>query len=347
MINVGICCDQFGNLQRGGAEVQVEKTVEFLNKTGKINVQYINQFSNSLEEFDLVHFFKSSIEYYPLAAALRKKGIPYGVSTIIFPLHYWRTVYKFRIAGSMPGMLQKILCPAWQYKLWDGASKLYPNTDEEALFIQRILPHKKSHIEIVPNGIDIGEMERTKSNSELFFEKFPQLKDTKFVLNVARIEFRKNQKNLVLACRELDLPIVLIGKVWDNNYYRELQNIGYDKMYYLGPIYDKDILFSAYSASSLFCLPSTLETPGIAAIEAAYYKKPIVITKFGGTRFYFSDHATYVDWRNVKEIAHAIQQSFDTIVDHNELLQRISWSNIANIYSASYANILKKTVESL
>lgn len=339
MINVGVVCDQLGNLQRGGAEVQVEKTVEFLNRTGGVNAQYINQFTHSLDAFDFIHFFKSSIEYYPLSEALRKKNIPYGVSTIIFPLHYWRTVYKFKIAGKLPDMLQKILCPAWQYKLWDGASKLYPNTDEEALFIQRVLPHKKSCIEVIPNGIDIGEM--AGGDKELFFEKFPQLRDTKFVLNVARIEFRKNQKNLIYACRELDLPIVLVGKVWDEAYYRELLSIEYDKMYYLGPIYDKKLLFGAYAACSLFCLPSTLETPGIAAIEAAYYQKSIVITKFGGTKFYFGDHAAYVDWRNIQEIAQAIRQSFDATVDHSELLQRISWSNIADSYMASYSDILK------
>ena len=84
------------------------------------------------------------------------------------------------------------------------------------------------------------------------------------------MERRKNQKLLVQACKELDMPVVVVGKIWDKKYYEEILNIGYKECYFLGPIYNRKLLFSAYKSCSVFALPSTLETPGIAAMEAAF-----------------------------------------------------------------------------
>ena len=340
MIKVGIVSDQFGNLQRGGAEIQVENTVRALNETGKVDAIYIDRETRDLAQFDLVHFFKSSAEYYGLANLLSKKGIPYVVSTIIFPLHYWKTVWKFRAMRFLPQALRRITLPGMVQDLWMHASALYPNTDEEALFLRRSLQKYAPEMEVVLNGIDFSEFDSLDNGSSDFYNKFPFLKGQDFVLNVGRIEYRKNQKNLILACRKLGLPVVIIGKVGDEAYYKSLQSIGYEKCYFLGPIYDRSILFGAYRACSVFCLPSTLETPGIAALEAAYFNKPIVITKYGGTTQYFGDKVHYVDWRNVDEIVSSIKESFDAEVNYTSLIEKLSWANIADRYVSSYNSIV-------
>ncbi len=60
-IHIGIVCDQFGNFNRGGAEVQVDNTVNALNKIEGITTEIINSQTTNLERFDIIHFFKSSI----------------------------------------------------------------------------------------------------------------------------------------------------------------------------------------------------------------------------------------------------------------------------------------------
>lgn len=338
-IKVGVVCDQFGNLQRGGAEIQVENTVKYLRQTGKVDIDFITYETTSINQYDIIHFFKSIFEFTPVALAAKRAGIPYVVSTIIFPKNYFFEKYTYKFCRHLTGQLKSIVSPARRVMLWDNAEYLFPNTDMEAAFLQQVTT--APHIEIVPNGLDLKEFEEV--GPEPFFSTFPDLQGKKFVLNVARIEKRKNQKNLVLACQALQIPLVVIGKIWDTDYFQEIQAIGYKDFYYLGPIYDRRLLFSAYVASTLFCLPSTLETPGIAAMEAAYYNIPVVVPKYGGTQYYFGDQAYYVDWKDVKDIQRSITTMLEKkSVNTRALISEFSWDKIADKYIGFYNQILNR-----
>ncbi|MHB9143390.1 MAG: glycosyltransferase family 4 protein, partial [Paludibacter sp.] len=84
-IHIGIVCDQFGNFDRGGAEVQIDNTVNALNKIDGITTEIITSQTKDIDRFDLIHFFKSSISYYFFIKLIKKRGIPYVLSTIIYP----------------------------------------------------------------------------------------------------------------------------------------------------------------------------------------------------------------------------------------------------------------------
>lgn len=335
-IHVGIVCDQFGNLDRGGAEVQVDNTLNALNKIGGITTEIISSQTKGLERFDIIHFFKSSISYYPFANLLKRKNIPYVVSPIIFPENGLLDVLKYNFLHLTP-FLNKISVVKLQYFLWENATMLFPNTDKELNFLRTI--GVKNQAKIIPNGLNLAEMELSDEN--VFFENYSFLRNQQFFLNVGRIDRRKNQKRLILACKELDVPVVLIGNISDKQFFDEINEINYPKMYYLGPIFDKKILFGAYQACSVFCLPSTMETPGIAAMEAAYFNKPVVITKFGGTEYYFKDKAYYVDWHSKEEIKKGINTMLSKkTIDTKELMQQYSWDKIAEMYLNNYLKIL-------
>lgn len=338
LIRLGIVCDQFGNLQRGGAEAQVENTVAALRKTGIVSVEYITHETNDISRFDLIHFFKSSFEYTPVAIALKERDIPYVVSTIIYPKHFRLEVCAYRMTRFLPRKVKSLLSISRRVQLWDNAAGLFPNTVDEAKFISDV--SRNNFIKVIPNGLELSEM--IDVSADLFFNEFPFLKGERFVLNVARIERRKNQKLLVQACKELDMPVVIVGKVWDQQYYEDIVGIGYEKCYFLGAIYNRNLLFSGYRACAVFALPSTLETPGIAAMEAAYYNAPIVITKNGGTDFYFKDKAYYVNWENKEEIKLGIVEMMNKIVDTKGDISEYSWDNIANMYLKVYKAICCK-----
>jgi len=336
-IHIGIVAEQFGNLNRGGAEIQLENTVDALSRIAGITTEIITHQTSDLEKFDIVHFFKSSFMFHQLVRFLIDKKIPYVVSTIFFPENYIFELFKYKILRHTP-ILKEISFFKFQYLLWENASKLYPNTDEELEFLRKI--DVKTSATIIPNGLIIDEMDKL-ANEELFYQNYPFLKGQKFVLNVARIDPRKNQKRLVLACKELDIPIVIIGNNLHKESFEAIQNIDYSKLYYLGPIFDKSILFGAYKACSVFCLPSTMETPGIAAMEAAYFNKPIVITKYGGTKYYFKDQAYYVDWRSTKEIKNGIQTMINKEnISTKEMMEQFAWDHIAEMYVREYSEII-------
>lgn len=336
-IHIGIVCDQFGNFDRGGAEVQIDNTIAALNKIEGISTEIVTSYTSDLARFDLFHFFKSSIEYSRFASLLTKNNIPYVVSTIIFPENYIIDLFKYFVGRNIP-VVNKLSWMKFQYSLWDNAAMIYPNTDKELKFLRDI--GVKTKADIIPNGLIIEEMEKT-ADIDKFYSYFPFLKNEKFVLNVARIDKRKNQSKLVQACKELDISLVIIGNKLDPVEFEKIEQINYQKLYYLGPIYDKSILFGAYKACSVFCLPSTMETPGIAALEAAYFNKPIVITKYGGTDYYFKDNAYYIDWRKTEEIKRGIIHMLkQNQCDTQELIKQYSWSNIAELYVKHYSDIL-------
>ncbi len=335
-IHIGIVCDQFGNFNRGGAEVQVDNTVNALNKIEGITTEIINSQTTNLERFDIIHFFKSSISYYFNTELLKKKGIPYVISTIFYPENGYSEIFKYKFLHNFP-VINKLSVTKLLYGVWENATILFPNTDKELKFLRDI--GVKTSARIIPNGLNLDEMNLANENA--FYNTYPFLKDRKFVLNVGRIDRRKNQKRLVLACKELDLPVVLIGNNLDKASFDEIQEINYEKMYYLGTVFDKRILFGAYKACSVFCLPSTMETPGIAAMEAAYFDKPIVITKYGGTEYYFKDKAYYVDWRSIEEIKKGIDIMIKKkSVDTQELMGQYSWDKIAEMYVEEYTKIM-------
>jgi len=99
------------------------------------------------------------------------------------------------------------------------------------------------------------------------------------LLNVGRLAPQKNQDLLIraLAC----LPqahLVLAGAGLQIEAYRALaQTLGVDdRLHMLGPLLGDDIA-DLYAAADLFVFPSTWETFGLAAVEAAMAGMPMVV----------------------------------------------------------------------
>jgi glycosyltransferase involved in cell wall biosynthesis len=59
--------------------------------------------------------------------------------------------------------------------------------------------------------------------------------------------------------------------------------------------YASEMLRSAMAGCEFFAMPSLLETPSIAAIEAAALGAKVLLTQVGSTKEYFGDSVTWVD----------------------------------------------------
>lgn len=105
-----------------------------------------------------------------------------------------------------------------------------------------------------------------------------------------------------------ELKLVLIGHQRDQAYARACLEEGGDQVIYLGALpHESPVLRAAYAACEVFCLPSTLETPGLAALEAHAAGARIAITQVGSTQEYFGNHVTYLDPNDVSSIAQSIR----------------------------------------
>jgi glycosyltransferase involved in cell wall biosynthesis len=183
------------------------------------------------------------------------------------------------------------------------ADVIVPNSALEADMLAQVLGLPRELFVPVMNGVDARFAH--PPDAALFRTRFGI--ESPFILTVGNIEARKNQLNLVRALSADGLPLVIVGEVREPRYAEQVFAEAQSRVRFLGPIrHDDPLLASAYAACSAFVLPSTLETPGLAALEAAAAGAPIVITSSGSTREYFCDMVHYVDPADPSEIRRKI-----------------------------------------
>ena len=202
------------------------------------------------------------------------------------------------------------------------ADQITTNSYVEINQLSKVLDLDPQKMSVVYNGIE--ELLFDNSITADIFRKHFDI-NSDFILNVRNIEPRKNQLSLVQAMKRFpSVKLVLIGYSGDDAYLRQFIEEGRDQGICNGPLCQGPLLLSAYKACSAFCLPSNLETPGLAALEAAAAGAKLVLTSEGTCQECFAETATYVHPGNVESIARGIAIS---------LSQQRQCLNTADIYS--------------
>jgi glycosyltransferase involved in cell wall biosynthesis len=289
--------NSFGNCIRGGAEIQFENSIKAFQQFG-IECHIVNPEYKFTENIDLVHIFQSHCEYIPVIQWASEKNIPIVMTPIYYPSgQYFLTSLLYETInrlGIKKGEYGKRLT------LWQNSDIILPNTLMEANFFSSILGISKN-ITVVHNCIE-DDYFREKNN-------FTTPKKN-FVLSVGRIEHRKNQYRLIKACMEHGFPLMIIGKIRDKKYWEKCLSLGYSSLEHRDSIWDRNELIKLYQECKIFALPSTMETPGLAALEAAAEGATILITQNGGTKEYFENYAYYVDPKRQNEINHELRAAW-------------------------------------
>ena len=216
------------------------------------------------------------------------------------------------------------------------ADVICPNSQAE---VDRFLKHfdaPAGKYHVTHNGVDREFFDSVPAS--LFLAEYRI--ERPFILCVGNIEVRKNQLALLRAADSLNLHVVLIGNVRDTEYFAQLNAEFSGRFSYLGYFeHTSPILRSAYSACSAFALPSLLETPGLAALEAAAAGAPLVITQEGCTEEYFGEAAYYVDPKSVEDISEKLLAAVNSKRDAVELCTRVmqfTWDRVAEELEQAY-----------
>lgn len=310
----------------GGGEIQLNKTYEYLLKQG-CDVELYNQWNPRLENIDIVHYFSvygGSIAFCEAVKRLGKK-------LVVSPVIWLDDMEKYPI-----GEIKSVL---------NMADLILPNSQAEVEMLNEKLgiPVEKCHI--VYNAVEPEVF--SKINNNLFKQKY---KLDKYILNVANIEPRKNQKTLIEAVQTLDIPLVIIGYVRDEEYAWECKVLAEKgNVYFIEPLeHNSPMLLSAYAGAELFVLPSTLETPGLAALEAAAAGcRKLLLTGIGSAREYFGETAEYInDVYDVKNLNEKIFNGLnETVKLHdgaaNMICDSFSWKNTAFQTMQAYRYVIE------
>lgn len=272
----------------GGGEVQLDCYYKYVNMKSGFFVEKYNQWDPNFGKFDLVHFFSLMGGSNPFCSFIKHVGLPLAVTTSLWVNE--RNFYNYPIDEIREQM--------------NYADKLIVNSNLEADNLREYFNIDPGKFFTVYNAVSSKFFEDI--SDQLFREHF-NIYD-RFLLCVGNIEERKNQILLAKAIHQFpDYKLVIIGHIRQKNYFEELLKVASDQLIYLGPVdNNSDILVSAYRACDLFVLPSLLETPGLASLEAAAAGAKIVITEVGSAKEYFDDRATYCNPYSLESLSNAI-----------------------------------------
>ena len=267
----------------GGGEIQLLAYKKHLEKNG-IQVDLFDPWNPNFLDYDLVHFFSVIGGSVHLCNFIKNLGIPLVITSSLWITEETKHLYPVDEIRHQLSLADIII----------------GNSDIECDNMSKVLDLPREKFKTVYNGVEDIFFE--KVDGEIFRKHFNIYDD--FVLNVGNIEPRKNQLNLAKAMKSIpNKKLVLIGHIRDKEYGKKVfEELGKQLIYIDYLKNDSELLRSAFSACDIFCLPSTLETPGLAALEALACSCKVVVTQEGATKEYFKDTVLYCNPKDVQDI---------------------------------------------
>jgi glycosyltransferase involved in cell wall biosynthesis len=307
----------------GGGEIQLLKCKQALEALG-VEVTLFDPWRPRFDRLDLVHYFSVQGGSMNFCDYVKKIGLPLVISPVL-----WLTPENRRQVplAEIRDLLH--LC-----------DRILPNSHAERAQLADEFALEADKFSVVPNGVDPEFA--VPADPRAFRDAFAL--EGPFLLNAANIEPRKNQRLLCQVVKGMNKGLVLLGHVRDHEYLRECLAVGGARVRHVGHVgHDDPLLKSAYRACEVFVLPSLLETPGLAALEAAAQGAKIVITAVGATREYFGPLARYADPKCADSLRQAIESEW-TRPRSDELRRRVldnfTWTHAGNALVEAYRRTL-------
>ena len=284
------------------------------------------------------YYFKDNYTFSPqMFLAILKEIKNYDVVHITMLWHFQA------LAGSIGSLLYKkpyIICPAGALSeesinlksrhiktlylnliaknYLTKASILLYNSEDEKKDANNLFKFQNKSV-VIPCGVNLGEYKQLPAKGA-FKNKYPILRDKKYILFLSRIHRKKGLDILIDAFRMLvkednDLFLVIAGPDNDN-YKREVQNklkenSLLEKTLFPGVLSGIDKL-SAYADASVYVLSSYSENFALTVIEALACGTPVVISnKVGIWEIIEKNNAGVVVDLNPKNIYKGITKLLD------------------------------------
>jgi hypothetical protein len=255
---------------------------------------------------------------------VKSLGIPVFISPNLWVTEETKNNYPFGQIQSHLNMADRVVC----------------NSDAECQTLSKVFEVPIEKFICVYNGV---EEQFFESVDPKIFRDYYQI-HSPFVLNVANIEPRKNQLNLVRAIKQFpEYKLVIMGGIRDKEYADKVISEGGSQLIIIErQEHGSEMQRSAYTACGLFALPSTLETPGLAALEAAACGAPVLITQEGCTKEYFGNFVVYVDPDSVASIGNGIHSTFSKSSPdlHALINEKFTWKKVLVPLIQHYQNNL-------
>jgi glycosyltransferase involved in cell wall biosynthesis len=330
--------------QVGGDTIHAVRTAEELRRLA-VQVDVSGELAPDLSPYDLVHLFNTEVIEPTFRHALRARAC--GVPIVLSPV-FWRGESirdeSFALIDRENASRREWATRAIVYGL---ADVLVPNSLAEADVIRARFPVVSENVVVARLGVEPVFAHGDGKG----FSRRHALPYRGFVLCAARIEPRKNQHRLIAVCAELDLPLVLVGAVYeDRRAYadecrRRAELRGADVRFL--PSLETAELADAFAAARVHALPSLWESVGLSSVEAALAGCNVVSTVHCGVREYLGDHAWYCDPESDDGIRDAVSAAFAAELgdELRAVAARSTWRESARATLAAYEAAMSRRRE--
>jgi glycosyltransferase involved in cell wall biosynthesis len=279
---------------------------------------------------DILHAFAIHPGTYEFLKEVKKKSdIPIVLSTVYLSLSqlFWAQGYIYTIFGAnnktgiSNGDLFNMLKERVDIRRdirnqipYDEVLSLVdgwlPNCVGELYDIRNDFQVPVKPFKVVSNSVDLDFFRPSTYKDDEDIEYLRNLGDP-FIVTVGRIEPRKNQVMLLEALKGLGHrpPVLFIGQNSDEYYYNMCKGVG--GFMYLDHATHKKLQKIYELENCVYVLPSWLESPSLASMEALVSGCPIVVGNQGAEYEYFGNYATYVDPADCNSIRDGIKYAIE------------------------------------
>ncbi len=381
---------------RGGDTIQMEKTKSALEKNyPNVKIDISSElYPQNIDEYDIVHLFNLDwvCETYLQLKNAKKHNKPVVFSAIHHSeedvLKYEnlarydiRRIYNLFIRSqgmrdTWKNLYRSIFNP---HKIYPTVVQMYKGirnqqreiiarsdivlvqSDVEVELIKKDFKVKKFYFQKVVNGVDTSLFEQIKVNEFNEFIKQNHnvdISSAKIILNVGRIEPRKNQLALIEAFDELkkekklgeDWYLILVGDFSDKSLEYKMRFLSAIKknvnILYVGRLPQR-VVASAMAHDGIYVHTSWFESTGLVCIEAALSGMSVVSTG-EPIKEYLGDYVISCQPESAASIKTAILKSIEKGIKSNDSIRKkiresYSWDEVAKQTMSVYVNqVLKK-----
>ncbi|MDH6420907.1 glycosyltransferase involved in cell wall biosynthesis [Polynucleobacter sphagniphilus] len=317
----------------GGGERQLHFCKDAISRQinfwPELNVNLFNMWNPDFHHIDLMHYFSCMPDSLEFLSFCKKK---FNIPLVISP-NFWPEPEEWKLTG----VFDQISSIFWL------ADKLIVNSFIEKEALVRLCRVDPSKIHIVPNAVNDCYFDAI--SADIFRKEFNITGE--FILNVANVEPRKNQLAFLKALKRFpQLQLITIGGVRNRWYASECIKEGGAQFRIIEALAPGSIMLrSAMAACKFFAMPSLIETPSIASLEAGAAGAKLLMTDQGSTKEYFHNHVTYINPYDINNISDSIDEILlyskdGVLAEHIKLLYR--WDIVVVQLVRCYSDLLKK-----
>lgn len=290
-------------------------------------------------DIDLVHFpyFEPFFLALPLYRKYKTVVTVHDLTPIVFPRAFPRG-----IKGEIKWQMQK-------YALRQ-ADAIITDSKSSKKDIIKFVGAKEDKIKVV--YLAAGErFKKLETGSwKLEIKRKYGLPD-RFLFYVGDVTWNKNLPRLMDAVKEVNIPLVMVGKslvseeydknnLWNRDLVRVQELASGDKNILRLGFIEEEELVQIYNLATVFVMPSLYEGFGLPILEAMSCGCPVIATKEGSLKEVAGNAALYVDGYNIESIASGIKKIFT----QEKLQKELSENGLINSHNFSWKNTAEETV---